>query len=187
MSVEEVRKRVKPEYDAVDPDFWDYHVAIVYKYAVLLAEKLDADKEVVELGAYLHDYGQAKHPDCLQEHHTTGVKLAGELLVECGYDQELITHVQECIRTHRGSLDLKPQSLEAHILTNADAMSHFDGLFCLFKVEFRKGKDAGEAATYLRDKIERDWTKKLTLPEAKAMVKEKYEAAKLLLDASSRQ
>ena len=36
-------------------DFWNEHIKYVYEESIKLAEKYDADKEIVSLGAFLHD------------------------------------------------------------------------------------------------------------------------------------
>lgn len=184
MSIEHIRDAVHP---AFDQECWNHHIVLVHKYCLLLAEQLHAKKEVVELAAYLHDYGRVAMPDREHEHHLTGADLAQEILEKEGYDAETIRHVQACIRTHRGSVDLKPDTLEAQIVANADAMAHVDALPWLFKVRYAKGESPQTATAWLQKKLERNWAKKLTLPEARALVKEKYAAAMLLLNSGGRE
>lgn len=65
----------------------------------------------------------------------------------------------------------------------ADAMSHFDTFLDLVPL-FSKTAGSFEAGiTDLDKKIERDWNKKLRIPEAKEIVKEKYKAIRVLLDS----
>ncbi len=184
MIAQRIRERLRPAFDAYDPDYWPYHIAIVHRYAMLLVDKLGAEKEVVELAVFLHDYGRVRFPERGEEHHLTGAELAEELLSELGASRELISHVQACIRTHRGANDLRPESLEAEILANADALAHFDALPYFFRIRFSKGEGLHEAAAWIRRKLERNWTKKLSLPEAKELARPKYEAARILLDAA---
>jgi hypothetical protein len=69
-------------------------------------------------------------------------------------------------------------------VANADAMAHFDLFPALVRAALIKEDDnLKEAVEWLDQKIERDWNKKLTIPEARKMIKEKYEAIKLLLDS----
>ncbi len=184
MSVEQVRETVRPAFEKGLDGFWEHHIVLVHKYAVLLAERLHADREVCELAAYLHDYGRVMLPARKDEHHLTGAGLAKEVLEGFGYAPDTVAHVQACIRTHRGSVDLAPATVEARIVANADAMAHIDAVPWFLHLRFTKGDDPDAAAAWVRAKLERDWTKKLTLPEARVMVKEKYAAAKLLLDAT---
>lgn len=159
---------------------WGQHVKLVVNYSKMLAENLHADEQIVELAALLHDLGSIRFGE--ENHETTGQQEAEKVLKEIGYPQKTIDQVKECIRTHRGSLDLKPKTLEAKILANADAMAHFDVIPVLLRVGLdRYNRDEGLAAKWVLDKLERDWRKKLTFPMAKKMVEKKYKAAKLLL------
>ncbi len=49
---------INQEYSDNAPDhfnFWEQHIKHVVKEALYLADKYNADKEIVELGALLHD------------------------------------------------------------------------------------------------------------------------------------
>jgi hypothetical protein len=39
-----------------------------------------------------------------------------------------------------------------------------------------------EVVKFVDEKIERDWNKKITLPEAKKIIEEKYKAARLIIN-----
>lgn len=155
------------------------HIIYVVKYSRLLAEKLDANKEIVELGALLHDIGIAKHGK--EEHEKTGALEAERVLKEVGYSQNIIDEVKHCIESHRSRTEIKPRTLAAKIVANADAMAHFDTIPHLMQIALKNENNDSEAARrWIYDKIERDWSKKLTIPEAKEMMRNKYEAIKLL-------
>jgi len=63
-------------------------------------------------------------------------------------------------------------------------MAHFDNFFILIFLDAKKKMKYKENIEWNDKKIERDWNTKLTLPEAKKMMKEKYKAIKLLLDST---
>jgi len=63
-------------------------------------------------------------------------------------------------------------------------MAHFDNFFILIFLGAKKKMKYKEIIEWIDKKIERDWNTKLTLPEAKKMMKEKYKAIKLLLDST---
>lgn len=177
--IENIRKIV--EKDCTDWQ-WKYHAVIVVKYAKLLAKKFKVDEETIELAALLHDIGRFRHGG--KDHEITGVAEAEKILKEHGYPKKVIDEVKHCVASHRGSKDVKPETLIAKIIANADAMSHFDIIPGLIKVGLKKyGRDIEKAMLWLNEKIERDWNKKLTIPEAKEMTKEKYDAFKLLVDS----
>ncbi len=158
---------------------WDQHIVLVVGYARMLAKNLGVDQDLAELGALLHDIGSLRFGE--DDHEITGQKEAEKILKDLGASEKVIAEVKECIRSHRGSKDIKPQTLTAQIVANADAMAHFDVVPVLLRVGLDKyDKNEKLAAKWVLDKLERDWNKKLTIPEAKKKVTEKYEAAKLL-------
>lgn len=72
------------------------------------------------------------------------------------------------------------QTIEAEIIASADAMAHFDSFLDLFDFFTRTCKSFEEAIIEIETKIQRDWNKKL-IPEAKEIIKEKYEAIMLII------
>ena len=177
--IEKVREIVKKECDEWD---WKFHILPVVKYAKLLAKKLNADGELAELGALLHDIGRIKFGP--KNHEITGIPEAEKILKQFNYPQKIIDEVKHCIESHRGSGTIKPKTIVAKIVANADAMAHFDTILALLQIALKKeNNDIEKAVNWVYDKIERDWNKKLTIPEAKEMMKEKYEAIKLLLNS----
>ena len=174
--IEKVREIVKSE---AQPGDWQYHQLIVVKYAKLLAKKLDADMELAELGALLHDIGRIRHGS--KDHDITGIPEAEKILEKVGYSQEVIDEIKHCVEFHRGNKNIPKKALVAEIVANADAMAHFDVMprifhKSVFNLEFP------ETVRWFKEKVKRNWEKKLTLPEARKMVKEKYKAIVLLLE-----
>ena len=165
-----------------------YHIIPVVKNAVFLAKKLNADLEVVEVAAYLHDLGISKKimGDTYakeNDHHIVGAEEARNILKELNYSEEFIDSVANCILSHRGRKGPEPITIEQKIIANADAMAHFDTFLDLFT--FFVTKTTGsfeEAVEEIYKKMKRDWEIKLTLPEAKELVKPKYDAIILLLE-----
>ncbi|MFC1686362.1 HD domain-containing protein [Patescibacteria group bacterium] len=175
-----VQETCKKESNKWGSSAWTHHIVTVVKYAKSLAKKLDADMEIVEISALLHDIASISNPDWVEDHHIHGTKLAEEVLKKYNYPQEKIEKVKHCILTHRGSKKIKRETIEAEIVASADAMAHFDNIPALMKVAFQvKEMDTDEGAKWVLDKIERSWKK--LMPEAKEMMKEKYEAIKIVL------
>lgn len=75
---------------------FEYHVVIVVKFALELADKLGADKEIVEIAAWLHDYAAVAGMD-FEEHHIHGAAEAEKILLSLDYPREKIEKVKECI------------------------------------------------------------------------------------------
>ncbi|MBL7021862.1 HD domain-containing protein [Patescibacteria group bacterium] len=174
----EIRELVKNEADDSD---WKYHIAIVIKYAKQLAKILKTDEDMAELGAILHDIGRLRHGS--ENHNVTGVIEAEKILKDHNAPQEVIDEIKHCVETHRAIKDLPPKTITAKIVMNADAMSHFDEIPIFFYWKIG-GDNFENIFKWVEAKIERDWNEKLTLPEAKEMMREKYEAIKVVLSST---
>jgi putative nucleotidyltransferase with HDIG domain len=179
MITEEISKLVeeacRKESNSFGYGAWSHHIASVAKYARILAKKLGADVEICELAAYLHDYASVYNKDWYPEHHLYGATLAGDVLESYGYPQERVEMVKYCIVAHRASKDIKRETLEAEIIASADAMAHFDNVDSLLYLAYTKHKmGIDEGAAWVLAKLERSWDK--MMPEAKNLIREKYEA-----------
>ena len=160
----------------------EYHIRVVVKNALKLAKIYNADEEIVEIASWLHDIGRARglKPEEDNQHHILGAKKAEEILKNLNYDENKIKKIISCILCHRGSKDdYIAETIEEKIVSNADAMAHFDSFLNLFS-EFVGPANFKEGIKILKEKINRDWDKKLTLLEAKESVRDKYGAIKLL-------
>ena len=67
---------------------WTHHVRVVVKFAKQLAPKLNANEEIVELAALLHDYAKIIDPALSKEHNIHGARIAEELLAPLNYPQQ---------------------------------------------------------------------------------------------------
>jgi len=178
--IDKVRAIVEKRYRS-NPFDYDHHIKLVVEYAKELAKRLKADEEIVELGAWLHDISRVGALDVNDDHHIRGAAESEKLLRELGYSEERIKQVVHCVISHRGRMKLKRESLEAEIVASADAMSHFFSIEGLFYVALIiKKLDIAEAKIWVKEKLERSWNK--LLPEAKEIIRPKYEAAKILLN-----
>jgi len=161
-------------------NIWE-HIKLVVKYSKTLAQKLGADEEICELSAWLHDYAAILNKDWIEDHHLHGSKLAGKVLQEFGYPKDKIKKVKHCIFTHRASKKIPRHSLEAKIVASADAMAHFDLVYGLFYLVYRKKKLGLETGRkWILAKLERSFKK--LIPEAKELIKPKYQAIRLLFE-----
>ena len=93
----------------------------LYRSLVIAADEQSVDYSVLIPSVLLHDVGFS-HPDCKSMgHDVAGARLAEELLMELGYEKEIIRAICHCIRAHKGKAEL-PQTLEAKILYDADVL-----------------------------------------------------------------
>ena len=165
----QVKEYVKKAFENPDANFkgaYENHFIYVVKYALQLAEKENADKEIVEIAAWLHDIGSIK--GYYKNHHNVSAKIAEQLLEKLNYPKEKIGQVKYCILTHRGSVPMKKETKEAQILAAADVLAHFDDIDGLIKI-YKTNKE-------VLAKLERGYNK--LSDDAKLLVKDKLEKAR---------
>lgn len=169
-----VKKECLKDSNPFGKQSWDYHAIVVVKFALQLADKLGADKEIVEIAAWLHDYAAIVGMD-FNEHHIHGAAEAEKILLSLNYPQERIEKVKECILQHRGSIKTERTSPESICLSSADAMAHIDGIPSLFFLVYRKKEMSVEdGLNWIIKKLDRSFNK--LCPEAKEIIKDKYNA-----------
>lgn len=171
---EELLKRTNSVKEEDKYDFWEDHIKYVVKNALELADAYNADKEIVELGALLHDIAMPSKIGPREEHHIYGAQIAEELLTKYNYPKDRIERVKECVLRHRGSQDLPRNTLEEEIIADADVMAHFDSIPSLFSLAFKRlNLDIKEGTNYVKEKLERDYNK--LSPRTRDYLKERYE------------
>ena len=151
-----------------------YHIVAVVKNAEILAEKYGADKEVVLIAAWLHDIASITDYSLYDLHHIHGAEMAYGILKEYGYDNKKIRLVQECIKKHRGSVNLEKNSLEELCVADADVISHFDSVPSLLYLAYvQKGMGIEDGKEFVKSKLARSFQKLST--ESKQHYQNKYE------------
>lgn len=157
---EELIKRCKIYNEKYDYDFWNEHIKYVVKNAVELAKKYEADIEIVELGALLHDIALPSEYGDKEEHNVYGVEIAEELLTKFNYPEDRKNRVKECVLRHRGSKDLPRNTVEEECVADADVIAHFDCIPCVFRLAYYELKlNVKDGEEYVRKKLERDYYK----------------------------
>jgi uncharacterized protein len=111
-------------YSEYDPVHGFDHVLRVLRLATWLGEKLGADQEILKAAALLHDASGA-HPEGeegRESHEYTSANFAREILLTDGWEQDDIQAVEHCILAHRYRGKVKPETIEAQILFDADKL-----------------------------------------------------------------
>ncbi|VVB74214.1 Ribonuclease Y [Candidatus Tiddalikarchaeum anstoanum] len=119
------------------------HVLRVYKNSLRIAEKEDCDIEVVKAAALLHDI--ARHLDEYSDklcHAEEGAKMAEKILQNYDYTPVQVRNIVHSIRVHRYSKGLKPETIEAKILQDADRLDAL-GAIIVARVFYSRGTDKG--------------------------------------------
>ncbi len=100
------------------------HIIRVRQLCMHIGSKENADLEVLELAAILHDIGRrqqdaTKGSSC---HAKVGAMIARELLVKYHLEEGVVDKVVNCIESHRFRGQRKPKSKEAQVLFDADKL-----------------------------------------------------------------
>ena len=152
--LEEIEKYKNESEDYYD--FWEEHIKYVVSEALALADEYDADKEIVELGALLHDIALIKKLGERKDHHINGEILAKEILMRNGYVGEKSEQVLACVRNHRSSKNAS--SIEEICVCDADILAHFDNIPMIFSNIIRQSSaNLGGVRKGLKESFENDY------------------------------
>lgn len=158
-----------------------YHIKAVVNNAELVADRYNADREVVIIAAWPHDIASVTDYSLYEEHHIHGARIAKEVLKELNYQPDKIKLVQQCIKNHRGSVLNGKQTKEEVCIADADAISHFDNVPSLLYLAYvKKNLDFIEGVEFVKNKLKRSFEK--LSDESKELYKDKYQSVMKLLD-----
>jgi uncharacterized protein len=178
---ETVEEACAAESNVFGYGIWTHHITQVVANARKLAPRFDADREIVVLGALLHDYASIKNEALYDDHHIHGPREAEQLLREHDYPSERIEQVKHCIANHRGSVESEPDTPEAACLANADAMAHIQQPHSLLYLAYvQHGMEIDEGAEWVLEKLDRSWEKMDQIP--REMISDQYESSCMFLD-----
>jgi uncharacterized protein len=119
--IELLKKEIKKYFNHASHDI--SHVLRVYRLAVRIAEKENADMECIKAAALLHDIARTDEINGKIECHAEGgAKKAEQILEKFGYAPEKIRIITDAIRTHRYKNQLKPKTKVGEILQDADRL-----------------------------------------------------------------
>jgi uncharacterized protein len=120
--IDEIKNIVSKYYENNFFSGHDYsHSLRVYNLCKILSEDEEVDMLVLEAAALLHDLGRAwERSNPSIDHAGKSVELAQQILDNIGFPKEKISKVLYAIRVHRFSKGIKPETIEAKILQDAD-------------------------------------------------------------------
>lgn len=138
-------------------NFWEQHFKYVVKESLILAEKYGADKEIVELGALLHDVALVSKVGTKKDHHTNGAQIAEKMLLNFKYPKNKTKRVVSCVLHHRSSKNA--ENVEEICVADADILAHFDNIPMTFECMYRFHNFATieEGNAFLKSEYERDF------------------------------
>ncbi len=136
--------------------FLKYHLEIVEKIALELCEYYPkADKNIVLLLVWLHDYRKITH--------TAGRKK----LLEIGFNREFVEKAILYVTILDKKSNLKNSPIEVQIVSSADGASHLIGPFYAIYWKEQSQRSCEVLMKENRRKALVDWNKKIVLPEVK--------------------
>jgi len=116
-----LRRRARDFFEDGSPSHDWHHVERVLQLAERIGTAEGADMETVRYAVLLHDIGRAKEDRGeIDDHAAWGADRARTILADVGIDEEVIDAVEHCIRSHRFSNDIDPETIEAQVLADAD-------------------------------------------------------------------
>jgi len=154
--------------------FVKWHLEIVDKIAgELLTHYPQADRVMVEVMVWLHDYGKILDFDNQYEVTLTAGR---QKLMQLGFPPAFIeqTISNISILDKKMELDLTNAPIEVQIVSSADGLSHFIGPFMHLWWQENHTKPFTELMEDNRSKALKDMTRKIVLPEAKAAAELRY-------------
>jgi hypothetical protein len=149
------------------PWFVEWHLEIVSRISAELAEHYpEADKDMVELLAWFHDYGK---PFSWANDKEATISEGLPALRTMGFDEEIVQKIAAWMELFDNAqeYDLHDAPIEVQIVSSADGCSHTTGPFMqIFWKEFAD-RPYEQLMDGNRNKAQRDWDRKIVLPEAR--------------------
>lgn len=178
LAVESFRNIMRQAYER--PGFkhhvWyvPYHLELVERIALELHRYYpSADRDTLVSLVWMHDYGKA-----LRNASANDVTLSEgrRRLVECGFDRAFVDRVVSFadMLDRSTEIDLTRAPIEVRIASSADGCAHLIGPFYHLHWWENPKISYGELMTENLRKLNKDWTRKIVLPEAHAAFRTRY-------------
>ncbi|HSX07322.1 MAG TPA: HD domain-containing protein [Candidatus Saccharimonadales bacterium] len=159
--------------------FVPWHLEIVEKLADELCDYYpDADKELINVMVWMHDYGKIlDFDDQYQKTLVAGRAKLQELGFATEFTDRVITYIEALDK--KLEIDLRAAPIEVQIVSSADGCSHMVGPFLeIFWHEATDktftNKTFKELMDLNRKKVDKDWNYKIVLPEARRAFEARY-------------
>ena len=134
------------------------HVERVLKLSSEIGTALNANLPVIKIAALLHDVGRyLKKDDEVRNHAEVSAEIAENFIIKNNFNITIkdVENILHCIRAHSFSNDLKPKTLEAKILSDADKLDALGaiGLYRTIGVTILRNGGLDEVIEHLENKI----------------------------------
>jgi len=135
------------------------HLNRVYNTCIEIGENLNANLLVLKIAALLHDIGRIKEKEnpTNKNHAEISAEMALEFLKSNNFNliQADVDNIIHTIKTHSFSLKLKPETLEAKILSDADKLDAIGaiGLYRTIGFTIKNNGGVKQVIQHLENKI----------------------------------
>jgi len=163
--------------------FVKWHLEIVERIALELSEYYpEADRDLLEVMAWLHDYGKILDYDNPKQKQLT-LSEGRKKLLELGFAPDFVERAIaniDLLDQHM-TIDIAQTPIEAQIISSADGCSHLTGIFMPVFWNFEtdatfKDRTYTELMAGNAKKARKDWERKILLPEARRAFGWRYRA-----------
>lgn len=120
--IENVQEYYHKNIPSSRTDSYFTHVDAVRKYSLILADKYNANRIVVEIAALLHDIGA----DAGRIHASKSTEMADEFLSNLGIDQDLKLRILSAIKNH--SMSQSGENFEVNLALEDQIIRDADGI-----------------------------------------------------------
>lgn len=156
--------------------FIDFHLKFVEKISFELCDiYTDADRDIVMALVWIHDYAKILNKE--MEHDEKMFEIGRAKLIEIGLEKSIVDKLIDylVIFEKKMEIDLREAPIEIQIVSSADAASHLIGPFWSIYFKENNKKTILELLEENRNKLKKDWDRKVVLPEIKKAFKERHE------------
>ncbi len=173
-----------PTRDSWSDWLYERHVPWVAERTRTLCEQYGGDPEIAVAAALVHDIADSVISRFDTGHENESLIIGRRLCKEAGYSADQISIIIDDIcQKHSCRNGVEPQSLEGKIMATADACFHFETDF-YFHAFYHTDKNQisyEERMRWMRDKLEKDFNKKIFFDETRETIRPYYSALKALV------